>query len=758
MLLVESDINVMNVGAQFVNSVFPTEWAKAALVLALFSTGLVIGLFFYLSRYTRKSYFNLWTCAWMFYAIWLVISIQLDEAPDLPVIVMVRRACIGISALCMFWGSFQLTRSARTLRELGFGVGLVIVWSYVAAYKVGQQLWITVPVFALLAMASIYTALPYWRTCRRWRGSTVLAFGFTTWGVFLMGAPFEGQLPQRVSSAGYFATALVTLVIAIGMVIQILEQARDRNETLVDQFKKGIERRRQLEQKVTNTDQMYRALFESANDAIFLVDLETLEVLEVNQSAERLTQRGEADLTARSFADFCPAVSRGGETPLENKEIFDQLFQPSNEFGIVRINGSTVACEGRASVVRINDRPVLQINVREITERKAIEQQLRQAEKLSALGQLIAGVAHELNNPLAVIMGYAQLLAKEPEQPEKTVDGLQKILHESERASKIVRNLLTFARPREPQMAVVQINNVVKNVVETHQYDFRSAGMEVTCHLSPDIPYTKADPNQVEQVLTNLVSNATQAMLGQAGLRRLELTTEVVDNAIRITIGDTGPGIPGHILGKIFDPFFTTKAPGKGTGLGLSLSYSIVEEHRGKIWVQSEVGAGTRFYVELPIVPCEAPKPATGAARRALDPQASSRRLLVVDDEPGIVEVLRDVLGSSGYSVETATDGRAALELLDARRYDLVITDLCMPRMDGEHLYKVVREKDPDLASRIIFVTGDTVSTNSRAFLEWTGNRWLTKPFNIGEVEELVGNFLRGTKPTPAAPAAFAMN
>jgi len=724
-------------------------------VLALFSTGLVIGLFFYLSRYTRKSYFNLWTCAWMFYAIWLVISIQLDEAPDLPLIVMVRRACIGVSALCMFWGSFQLTRTGRKLRELGFGVALVLMWSYVAAYKVGEHLWITVPMFALLAAASLYTAIPYWRSCRRWRGSTVLALGFTAWGVFLMASPFEQQLPPKISSAGYFATALVTLMIAIGMVIQILEQARDRNDTLVDQFKKGIERRRQLEQKVTHADQMYRALFESANDAIFLVDLETLEVLEVNQSAERLTQRGGADLVGRPFPDFCPSVQRGGQSPFENKEIFDHLFQPSNEFGIVRINGSSVACEGRASIVRIDDRPVLQLNVREITERKAVEQQLRQAEKLSALGQLIAGVAHELNNPLAVIMGYAQLLAKDPGQAEKTVDGLQKILHESERATKIVRNLLTFARPREPQMTVVQINDILASVVATHENDFRASGIEVACRLAPAVPLTKADANQIEQVLNNLVSNAEQAMLGHAGARRLELSTEVRDNAIRITVGDSGAGIPGHILGKIFDPFFTTKAPGKGTGLGLSLSYSIVEEHRGKIWVQSEVGGGTRFFVELPIVACEAPKPASGVASAIRDPQAAARRLLIVDDEPGIVEVLRDVLGGSGYAVETATDGCRALELLEANRYDLVITDLCMPRMDGEHLYKSIREKYPQLASRIIFVTGDTVSTNSRAFLEWTGNRWFTKPFNIGEVEEVVSNFLRGA---PAAAGALAMN
>ena len=248
MMLAELHIHAVHTTAGLVDSVFPTEWSKAALVLALFSTAWVIGLFFYLSRYTRKSYFNLWTCAWIFYAIWLVISIQIEETPDFPTIVMLRRLCIGLSALCMFWGSFQLTRATRTLREFGFSLGLVLVWSYVAAFKVGERLWITVPMFALLAAASIYTSLPYWRSCRRWRGSTVLAVGFTLWGMFLSVFPFEDRLPQRILFGGYMATAMVTLVVAIGMVIQILEQTRDRNETLVDHFKKGIERRRQLEQ------------------------------------------------------------------------------------------------------------------------------------------------------------------------------------------------------------------------------------------------------------------------------------------------------------------------------------------------------------------------------------------------------------------------------------------------------------------------------------------------------------------------------
>jgi PAS domain S-box-containing protein len=736
-------------------SIAAPETLRAALLLALFGAVMVIGLFFYLNYWTRKSYFNLWTVAWMLYAVWLAVSLQLQETPDQTFLIMVRRACIGISALFMFWGSLRFAYGDCRLRELGMAVVMIVLWSYVGAYQVGDKLWITVPMFLLLGAASAYTGSCFLRLRGGFRGASILGTGFILWGVHLLGFPFESELSGAVMAIGYFGSAMLALFIAMGMLILVLERARERNDTLVGQFRKGAQKRRLLEQEITHADQKYRALFDAATDAILLVDLETLEIVEVNRAAQDLVQRNMVDIVGRSFADFCPSIARDGETPLENKRQFDQLFQPSVEFGIVRANGSHVSCEGRSSLIRNNGRPVLQVNIREITQRKAIEQQLRQAEKLSALGQLIAGVAHELNNPLAVIMGYAQLFSKQTASDATVQAGLQKILHESERASKIVRNLLTFARPREPQMTVVHVNDLVTSVLDTRDRDVREHQIDLNRNLTVELPFTKADPTQIEQVLNNLVTNAVQAMAGTAGPRRLDVRTEQREQFIRITVADNGPGIPAHVLGRIFDPFFTTKAPGKGTGLGLSLCYNIVEEHRGKIWVQSEVGHGTRFFVELPIVACEQSlgREATNAGNSRRDPQAAARRLLVVDDEPGVVEVLSEVLGANGYVVETALDGASALERIESEHFDLIISDLCMPQMDGQRLYKTIRDKYPHMAKRVVFVTGDIVSSNSRAFLEWTGNRWLTKPFNLGEVEEIVHNFLCGGSPAPVLAA-----
>jgi two-component system NtrC family sensor kinase len=395
-------------------------------------------------------------------------------------------------------------------------------------------------------------------------------------------------------------------------------------------------------------------------------------------------------------------------------------------------------------------RAVMQLKVREVDKSCTANQLMRRTEKLSSLGQLVAGVAHELNNPLAVVMGYTQVMAKDEALDEKTKVNILRILHESERAAKIVRDLLSFARPCEPQMTTVDVNRLVGNVLDIRESDLRGHHIQDQVHLAPDLPLTKGDAIQIEQVINNLISNAIHALeFKPPAERRLKITTEVSGFFVRVTITDSGPGIPAAVRDKIFDPFFTTKPPGKGTGLGLSISNTILQEHHGRIWFESEPGRWTEFYVELPIVPVEekvaAPvAPAPEISESETLPVPAEQRLLVVDDEPGIRDVLKDVLSCSGYVVDTAFNGSDAVRQLSVTRYDLIISDLCMPEMDGEALFKTIQATDARLAGRIIFVTGDTVSPKSREFLDHSGNRWLSKPFNIRDVEDTVRSVLGG--------------
>jgi len=716
-----------------------------ALMLALVATWIVCSVFTYLSRYTRKPYFRFWAVAWLYYSTYLMAMIGLGGQLDRSSLVMLREACIGVSALSMFWGSLQFTGHTRHPRELGLGMMVMLVWGYLAAYEWQDRAWITIPMFSLLALAGVYTGMCHLYYRKQCRSAELLAPAFLLWSLHLFAFSFQKSIAPGFMMVDYVAAAVLSQVIALGSMMFALEQARERHDAMLVKFKEGVTKRRLLQREIGLAEQKYRALFDSASDAIFLIDLANFEIVGANDAAAQLVGTEAASLVGNSFVKLCPQLSQAGNSLLENKRLVEDMLEVSSEFPVVRADGGRVLCEGGANLVPYHKRPVLQINAREITERKKMEQQLRQTEKLTALGQLVAGVAHELNNPLAVVMGYSQILCQLPSIEERVRKDLLKVLHESDRAAKIVRNLLTFARPREPHMVVIDVNRLVSEALETREIQLAGAHVQIVRRLTPNLPPTMADPSQIEQVLANLVTNAVQALADHPGPHVIAAITEQRNGKLRVTITDNGPGIPPQILSKIFDPFFTTKGPGKGTGLGLSICYSIMEEHKGRIWVESELGRGSRFFIELPVVECpyQANVPAVPAEEREIDPEAAQRRLLIVDDEPGIVDVLKEVLGTSGYRIETASNGAEALARIASQPYDLIISDLCMPEMGGEKLYRMIGERFPQLQDRIVFVTGDTVSPTSRRFLDETGAPWLSKPFNIREIERLVVRILR---------------
>jgi two-component system NtrC family sensor kinase len=280
------------------------------------------------------------------------------------------------------------------------------------------------------------------------------------------------------------------------------------------------------------------------------------------------------------------------------------------------------------------------------------------------------------------------------------------------------------------------------------QRDLDDANIDLEQHLTPALPRTQVDQIQIEQVLNNLITNAIHAMGGRRRGAVLTVATTVSSHYIRITVTDNGGGMSKEVLAKIFDPFFTTKAPGKGTGLGLSISHGILQEHHGKIWAESEPGHGATFHVELPIVACDEPSPAAVGAAPSAPATKRSGRILVVDDEPGIREVLDAILVGAGYEVSCTNNGVEALEQIKKTKFDVIVSDMAMPEMDGEQLYQAIRALDSQLAGRMVFVTGDTVSIKSRTFLEQTGGHWLAKPFNIQDVERVVAAALPPPPPS----------
>jgi PAS domain S-box-containing protein len=368
---------------------------------------------------------------------------------------------------------------------------------------------------------------------------------------------------------------------------------------------------------------------------------------------------------------------------------------------------------------------------------------LHQTEKIAVMGQLLAGVAHELNNPLSVVLGQGALLRRELAGRAEEARA-ERIEQAATRCARIVRSFLALARQQPPSRAAVAIDALIGEVVDLLVYTLRVDGIEFHADVAPDLPVISADGHQLQQVLINLVSNAHHALKHVAPPRRLSVSSRYDSGSreIVIDVEDNGPGIPGDVQARMFEPFFTTKPLGEGTGLGLSLCRGIVEGHGGTISVASPPGPGTLLRVRLPTTqPAEPALAEAVVANQALPPPA---RILVVDDEAAVAELLADILGAEGHDVQTAQDGPGALVTLGRHRYDLVLADMRMPGLGGGELFRETLKQFPHLAGRFIFLTGDTLAPDTAGFLAESGQPYLAKPFNVDDVVRLVRDTLRG--------------
>jgi PAS domain S-box-containing protein len=406
---------------------------------------------------------------------------------------------------------------------------------------------------------------------------------------------------------------------------------------------------------------------------------------------------------------------------------------------VVRLRNDGSTFSSSATVVPLSDERGSMTHVlgveRDISEELRLREQLIHTERLSAVGQLVSGVAHELNNPLQSILGFTELLL-EAEQRQGTRRDLDRVRSEAERAGKIVGNLLAFVRRSSSERVLADLNELVQTAVALHAYELKMENIEVEEHYARGLRPVVVNREEIQQIVLNLILNAEHAMRTAHGGGRLVVRTEADASRVAVDISDTGTGVSGHLAGRIFEPFFTTKGVGEGTGLGLSIALGIAQAHSGSLeLVPSEQGA--HFRLTLP-----ASDEAAVASRRVpdIEPAAApaGRRALVAEDEASVRELLRRLLAKRGFSVDLADDGRAAAALLRRRRYDLVICGMRMPRMGGLMLYELVRAEYPNLLRGFAFVTGDTVNQEARRILEPMQVPVLTKPFTSSDLDALL--------------------
>ena len=506
-------------------------------------------------------------------------------------------------------------------------------------------------------------------------------------------------------------------------------------------LRQDIEARARVQRELENSEARLQQILNNATAVVSVKDTEG-RFLFVNRQWERLFHVGQTDAVGRTEREMLPeeiaktyrdndllVLQRNAPMEFEETAPLDDGVHTyiSIKFPLHDANGAAYA--------------VCAIST-DITEKKRAAEELArqreslyQREKLAALGSLLAGVAHELNNPLSVVVARAVLL-EEQGDPSTQVSAI-KIRTAAERCARIVRTFLAMARQQQPQRGPVAINEVILAALDIAGYAIRTSSIEVTLELSKGMPLILADADQLHQVMLNLIINAQQSLQEQPVPRRLRVTScfDALSDTLSIAVADNGPGIPEHLRARVFEPYFTTKPIGVGTGVGLAVSLGIVEAHGGTLTATCPLDGGAVFTIRLPVDLTTMPSPDAAQCAKS---NPGQRTILIVDDEAEVRETLTEILTCERHRVVAVGSGREALERMNVERYDVILTDVRMPDLDGRALYKVIEERWPRQAGRVIFVTGDTLASALRDFVAESGRPVIEKPFLPSDVRRVV--------------------
>jgi signal transduction histidine kinase/ActR/RegA family two-component response regulator len=612
--------------------IFPREYLRAALLVSLLSIWVLVGLFYYLNRYTKRYYFTVWTAAWLFYALWLTIGINVPN-PDVGSVVPVLRLwCVCLSAVFLLWGSVSFLEMKAPQGLFGWFIAFLAIWSYAARFVVDDPFNVQWPVFVLIGLASMFSGFSFFRLRkeRRYVAVGLLVLGFFLWGVYLISYPISQKYSTLVS-AGFLFSAVLQLFIAVSMIVLVLEEARLVNQQILQEVASVNSEKRELQLKVLSAEDKCRSLFEQA--------------------------RSRNELQAA----------------------YDELRQ---------------------------------------TQESVVQQ-----ERLRALGQMASGIAHDVNNALSPVLAFSELLLKkEPNLSASARKHLANIRVSAEDIAQIVARLGEFYRrhdnsealhPVSPAKLMEQVKELTspcwRDIPQSH-----GVSIHVQSRVDQFLPSLYCNEFEIREALTNLILNSVDAMpnggLITLGARSVSLPDTHGQNGkathVILEVSDNGIGMDENTRQHCLEPFFSTKRLRGGSGLGLAMVYGTAQRHRGRIEIESELNKGTTARLILPVSPPPPPKAALvgGSAQ-----PERSLRVLFIDDEPLLREMIEEILSFHQHQVETAEGGEAGVAMFEKAKakgqpFDVVITDLGMPGMDGKQVAERVKASSPK--TPVILLTG----------------------------------------------------
>jgi two-component system, NtrC family, sensor kinase len=517
----------------------------------------------------------------------------------------------------------------------------------------------------------------------------------------------------------------------------------ERVEAMGDLLSVSLENA-ELVETLRQAEWRFRTLFRAAPDAVFTV-LQSGRIREANDAVRDVTGVDPLQVVGRAVVDLVSESDRerlrvalqstfdGSPTRIEVSFQHESPGRGSPTRRVVALAMSRLPEADPPSVLLVG---------RDMTSEREMRVRLMESDRLAAVGELVAGVAHEVNNPLSSISAFAQLLLRDGGLTAAQRDSIEVIKSETLRASQVVKDLLAFARRSEPQREPLDLNGVVQRTLRLRGYQLTSNKINIETDLTTELPAVVGDARQLQQVCLNLVTNAIQAMAALGAGGTLFVSTRRDGPHVVLEMRDTGPGIPEAAKAHIFEPFFTTKGEGEGTGLGLSVSYGIVTAHGGKIEVPHTSNAGTTFRVTLPAAPEQtADEQGRDSGGLSLRSPLSGIRLLFIDDEATLRSGVQAFGELRGFTVVTACDGIEGLDMVRKEAVDAIVCDLRMPGMDGPAFHERLRRERPGLAARTVFITGDVVTTNRSSPIR---QPILTKPFAFEKLEETLVSLMRG--------------